>query len=433
MFKESEKQGTFQNIIYYIPMKIDKNLFDLLTNESTAIFDKFSDFIKVFSGINKEDVVHSVKEDFIYTGEKIIKTNYNFRNYNSLAWNLTIPQISIYHVKGGNIDSFSVRFNGDIQIEEEIETKNIFGLINKKKQTTYERFMIDCYPFVSVKSEIFNYDKNPNLFNNSYIDFDEYIDKITKINFTNKIDIDTLRLLQKFINQLISDYKNKLRKIGGILDTEISIIDKNADGKADILDSSDLMKLLTINQSKIINIDKDFIHKIIRISNYLKQRDQNIQSIFSSLLKEESINNREELFGILKNQIHNYESLLFHSINMVVSISSNNLVAFYEIYETFDKLNVFNSNWENEVSDKLTNIGYKLDDLMYSIYNMEQNIVGELSNLTYVTQASFEELNRNVSQQLKEVESSINSNNLLTGIQAYQLYKIDKNIKGLSS
>jgi len=194
-----------------------------------------------------------------------------------------------------------------------------------------------------------------------------------------------------------------------------------------------LMKLLTINQSKIINIDKDFIHKIIRISNYLKQRGQNIQSIFSSLLKEESINNREELFGILKNQIHNYESLLFHSINMVVSISSNNLVAFYEIYETFDKLNVFNSNWENEVSDKLTNIGYKLDDLMYSIYNMEQNIVGELSNLTYVTQASFEELNRNVSQQLKEVESSINSNNLLTGIQAYQLYKIDKNIKGLSS
>jgi len=208
-------------------------------------------------------------------------------------------------------------------------------------------------------------------------------------------------------------------------------IDKNGDGKVDIVDASDLMKLLNKNQSKIIEVDKDFIHKFIRISNYLKQRSQNIQSIFSSLLHEESIKNREEVIGILKNQIHNYELLMFHSINMVVGINTNNLIAFYEIYEAFDKLNVFNSNWENEVAEKLTNIGTKLDDLMYSMYNMEQNIVSELSHLSYVTQKSFEDLNRSVTGQLKEIGSSIDTNNLLTGIQAYQLYKINKNTKGL--
>jgi hypothetical protein len=62
---------------------------------------------------------------------------------------------------------------------------------------------------------------------------------------------------------------------------------------------------------------------------------------------------------------------------------------------------------------------------------MEQNIVSELSHLGYVTQGSFEDLNRSVTSQLKEVESSINTNNLLTGIQVYQLYKINKNTKGL--
>ena len=64
---------------------------------------------------------------------------------------------------------------------------------------------------------------------------------------------------------------------------------------------------------------------------------------------------------------------------------------------------------------------------------MEQNIVNELSRLSYVTQESFEDLNSSVTSQLKDVESSINTNNLLTGIQAYQLYKINKNTKGLRS
>ena len=69
---------------------------------------------------------------------------------------------------------------------------------------------------------------------------------------------------------------------------------------------------------------------------------------------------------------------------------------------------------------------------MYSINKMEDKIVNAISNLTYVTQNSFIELNHSVTKQLKEVESSINFNNLLTGLQAYQLYKINKNTKGLN-
>ncbi len=141
----------------------------------------------------------------------------------------------------------------------------------------------------------------------------------------------------------------------------------------------------------------------------------------------------EERVNLLKNQIHSYELLLFHSINMIGALVIEDLITFYEIYESFDKLNVFNSNWENEVSEKLSSIDNKLDDLMYSIYNMEQNIVSELNHLSYVTQESFEDLNSSVTNQLKEVESSINANNLLTGIQTYQLYKINKNTKGLRS
>ena len=77
-----------------------------------------------------------------------------------------------------------------------------------------------------------------------------------------------------------------------------------------------------------------------------------------------------ELVNLLKNQIHTYDLLVFHSISMITSLVDSDLITFYQIYECFDQLGVFNSNWENEVSDKLTDIGDGIKDLMYSIYKI---------------------------------------------------------------
>lgn len=211
---------------------------------------------------------------------------------------------------------------------------------------------------------------------------------------------------------------------------EILKFKPDEDGKISLIEN-DFNKLISKNQKKVIEIDKSYVHQFVKISNYIKTKEQNTQKIFESI---KDIKNQQELterVGLLKNQIHSYELLVFHSINMIGALVSEDLITFYEIYESFDKLGIYNSNWENEVSEKLINIGDKLDDLMYSIYNMEQNIVTELSHLSYVTKESFEDLNKSLVNQLKEVESSINTNNLLTGIQAYQLYKINKNTKGL--
>jgi hypothetical protein len=62
---------------------------------------------------------------------------------------------------------------------------------------------------------------------------------------------------------------------------------------------------------------------------------------------------------------------------------------------------------------------------------MEKNIVKELNHLNYITQESFKDLNISVSNQLRDIQSSIEINNLLSGIQTYQLYKINKNTKFL--
>lgn len=248
----------------------------------------------------------------------------------------------------------------------------------------------------------------------------------------SQIEIETIKrnLIEKENAQIAEN-----DRIEKLTQNQISILtklDSDNDGQVDLIEN-DFNKLFSKNQKRVMDMDKNYIHQFVKVSNFIKTKKQNTQKIFESIRDTSTQEELEERVNLLKNQIHSYELLVFHSINMIGALVSEDLITFYEIYESFDKLGMFNSNWENEVSEKLTNIGDKLDDLMYSIYNMEQNIVSELSHLSYVTQESFEDLNSSVTSQLKEVESSINTNNLLTGIQAYQLYKINKNTKGLRS
>lgn len=61
---------------------------------------------------------------------------------------------------------------------------------------------------------------------------------------------------------------------------------------------------------------------------------------------------------------------------------------------------------------------------------MEINFCNELMNLQFISEDISEGIN-GLSKGLSEIDSSIQTNNLLTGIQTYQLYKINKNTRGL--
>jgi len=122
--------------------------------------------------------------------------------------------------------------------------------------------------------------------------------------------------------------------------------------------------------------------------------------------------------------------MLISSLNMVTSFCNDDRITFYEIYETFDKLDVFSSNHEREISMRLKNIESKLDEVVQTIYEMEMNICSELYQLQFISQDISESIS-GLSEGLREINSSLQTNNLLTGIQTYQLYKINKNTKSL--
>ena len=201
-------------------------------------------------------------------------------------------------------------------------------------------------------------------------------------------------------------------------------LDRDSNGEIDLVEN-DFNKIIVQNQKKIIEIDRNYIQQFVKIFNYIKTKRINTQKIFESIQATKNQKELEARIELVKNQIHAYEQLVFHSISMVSALLSDDMITFYEIYEAFDKLGMFNSNWQNEVSAKLEGIGNKLNALLAAIYQMENSIVSELNNLSYVTSESFSSLQDVMSKQLGSIHSSISVNNLLTGIQSYQLYRLN--------
>ena len=203
----------------------------------------------------------------------------------------------------------------------------------------------------------------------------------------------------------------------------ISILDTAGTGVVDEIENNDeFKKLLNKYEKEIAEIDRKHIKDFVKLSSYLKTKEKNIQLIFNSIKDTANAKDLNKYVGILNNEIHSYKLILFNSLNMIVALVENKPIIFYEIHESFDKLDVFNSNWENEISGKLSNIGDGLNDLMYSIHEMGADIVAEIGNLSYVTEDS----SRMLAEKLEEVDSSVKTNNLLAGIQTYQLYKLNK-------
>ncbi|MDG1219482.1 MAG: hypothetical protein P8N08_04810 [Flavobacteriaceae bacterium] len=208
--------------------------------------------------------------------------------------------------------------------------------------------------------------------------------------------------------------------------------DKDGNGIIDAIDGhDDFMKLFRKHQKVIKEFNIDYINYLVKISNYLKNKRNNIQSIFLEIRKTKNKSQLEENIGLLKNQIHTYEVILFHSLHLINSIVIDDLITVNEIYEEFDKLKIFKSDHEKEVTQKLSDISDGLSILMYSINSMERNIVSGLNKLSYITQDGFSNLNKSLNKELKSIHSSIEGNNLLSLISTYQLYKINKNTKSL--
>lgn len=369
-------------------------------------------------------------------GLKDLIVNSNIFTYDTREDN----SISNEYFKGLNVNISWRLFLDSIEIAiTKVQKKETKSLWNKKiEEIVVGQFYL--HPFGQKK---YSFDW----------DFDDYFDDMNSsfIRLTEE-ERRFVNLIYEYLNETISktisennqfklekteQLKKEKEQLNVSKKTIIQKLDTDNNGEIDLIEN-DFPKLLSKYQKQIISIDKNYIHQFVKMSNYIGAKKNNIQQIFKSIEKINSKTDLEKRINLIKNQRHTYDLLIFHSLNMIEALVSEDLITFYEIYEKFDKIGIYNSNWENEVSNKLTTIGSnlsslgnKLDALLSSIEKMEQNIVSEIGYMNYSTQESFGELNDSLTSSLKSINSSIDVNNLFTAINTYQLYKINKQTKPL--
>ena len=211
---------------------------------------------------------------------------------------------------------------------------------------------------------------------------------------------------------------------------------------------NEVKDILNSKKSEIELKDKEFnsnfIHDFIKVINFVRSSMDSYVSMNRFIVRdlESKIKNKEfllpsqvkKLIVSQKKFISLNSSITFGLIEMIRSIIHNDRIRFYEIYEKFDKLRIFNSQHQNDVVDSLNSINKNLVDLNTKIENLTQTIES-LGNelLSSINELQFEvsSLNDNVSSQLQGISSKLDVSNLLKMVQTYQLYQINKSTKSL--
>lgn len=225
-----------------------------------------------------------------------------------------------------------------------------------------------------------------------------------------------------------------------IIENEKKIIEKGNENQLFIFLKLD--SFLKEYQNRIVK-DKEELRKLIDVDslknkikndskrNEIEKLQENLQS---NLAKMEGKNptgfdsNLEALFkngGLLKismeNQIKTLEFYKNMSIAMITFYLDDKKIRYYEIYEAFEKLGVFDSTWQKNVLNKLDRIEIRLTHINNQLTELNQNFI------------LLVESSQNLVTELKEINSNITTNNMLQAITAYQTWRINKNTKSLKN
>lgn len=399
--------------------------------DDTIDVDVLKDYLKTIIVFSCKKLGKKYSSDFIESGK------YFFRVYDDGFYeNSDIPFIEGKHKK------FEIKY---IQVYDKIGIRSLsfsFNLYYNPKKLCY----VEPIPLLGKLGDFRHTDTED--WNKSTIK--RFLEKFSNI-FLNEFFLNYETLISNTSKKII-DIKETTKKKNSL----IKELDKDSDGILDVVQTNVFHELLRKHEKSIIQIDRDYIKNFVKLSNYLKTIRNNLQNTFEILSKVEFSKDLESLTNILKNKIHTYNSLLLHSLSMIVSLTKDEMITFYEIYEMFDELKVYDSKHEKdmlsgiksikseleEVNENLKEVGDKLDnklehisgqfyDLMNQMKESDERIINSIDNLTYTTTSSIESLSNNVQSELQSINSSIKFNNLLTGIQSYQMYKINLNTKSL--
>lgn len=167
-------------------------------------------------------------------------------------------------------------------------------------------------------------------------------------------------------------------------------------------------------------------NKIIRFLSLIEdiENDYNesYYDIGKSYLTRPNKNNAETLiskYTLLKNE--------YKLMNVFVDAVKTDKVLFNKIYNIIEDRGIFMSVYDKLNYHNLSSIASNMITLVEQSYLMNENL-NSINNQLWENNNRLETMN----DSLGELDASVKAGNFLSAIQTYQLYKINKNTKGLN-
>lgn len=237
------------------------------------------------------------------------------------------------------------------------------------------------------------------------------------------------------INEWVEEHRESLSGKRNNLISNISEFDVNNDGIPDVLEEfPDLMNLLDENQDKMM--ETKHIQEIVRLVIRLEKKCDLLKTLFSDVKELSTKQNFDvsevnEMYSDLSTGLVSYQMIVISTMSMINSSINKKTVQYYREYELLESVGLFQSTWEKEVGQKLTDIDENIKTIINKISRMEQKIINSLESNSNKIIEGVNELENSLNSSLSSINRSISLNTFVKGIQTYQTYKINQNTKSL--
>jgi hypothetical protein len=404
LFKKTNIETSQRSLRDLLQFGIEKKYFSLLNQKNTKniVIKKSSELDKI-----KTSVTSKIKE----IDEQLFK--------DSLIDKLVSPWVELY-----------LKYNEtDIKSIIPISNRSVFDVIvSKSTQFVYIRGERE-----RVKSKVKKIDwskSKPFEFRISYNDL-KIKPTVISVNNTKKYLnlLDELYKSSKKDKEVVQQLSSKTQKL----------LDKDNNKLLDITEINDFDLLIRKYQKDIIS-KGDYIQKFVKINLYFQKKSKFLNELYLNILQGKQPREVESTLKSLNEGVKNYEKLYVNSLIMINSLLEDELINFYTLYEFFDEVGVFDTQWEKTMLNSQQQIlrnteitNQYLSSLSKQISQMESNITQSVDKLMKSNREMFLNLNSSIVSRLNSINSNLVVNNVLTGIQTYQLYKISSGSKPLLS
>lgn len=285
----------------------------------------------------------------------------------------------------------------------------------------------------------------------------EEVERIKNKMIQNDQELIQLKKDLSGVTKKITVFENEKFEINRIYSEKNFQLFKNVYLKSPIIFQTNIFEKYLQN----IKVDNDEqILNLTRFNKFLneneKRYNENISVIFRKFEKgnveKKDVDNflkEKEMLITFYNSFH----LMYHGL------LKNKMGVYMKIYLELESIGIFNTHFENQVLKNMYTINQHLNQLNETLnqvtkqlsktnnylellnnhmYNLRISIDETNSNLDIVNNNLFDisheiqnsnQLLRNNNSLLSDIDSSFRFNNLLTGIQTYQMYRINQNTK----